>query len=67
MDLLELSGVCNEQMLNFILLWLQFQGLGKYKTIYVFVSQHVFGNNKRNKLADCCFRCFYRFSINFKP
>ena len=39
-------------------LWLQFQGLGKYKTIYVFATQNVFGNNNRKKLAHwflCCF------------
>ena len=36
---------------------LQFQGLGKYKTIYVFVTQNMFGNNSRRKLADWFFYC----------
>ena len=31
---------------------MQFQGLGKYKTTYVFVIQNVFGNNNNKKLAD---------------
>ena len=55
MEILELSGVCNEQMWDFSFLLLQFQGLGKYKTIYVFVTPDVFGNNSRQKLADCFF------------
>ena len=38
--------------------WLQFQGLGKYKTIYVFMAQNVFGNKSRNKLADWVFIVF---------
>ena len=32
------------------------QGLGKYKTIYVFVIQNVFGNNNQKKLADWVFQ-----------
>ena len=31
------------------------QGLGKYKTIYVFVTQNVFGHNSPEKLADWVF------------
>ena len=53
--ILELIGVGNDRMLKFKFWWLQFQGLGKYQTIYVFVTQNVFGHNSPEKLADWVF------------
>ena len=44
--------MCTESCRNSVCWWLQFQGLGKYKTIYVFLTQNVFGNNSKTKLAD---------------
>ena len=56
--ILELTGVCKEKVAISNFVWLQFQGLGKYKTIYVFVTQNVFGNNSRKKQANLIFCCF---------
>ena len=57
--IVELSGLCKDSVEFQFFLWLQFQGLGKYKTIYVFVTQNVFGNNSRNKkLVDWFFVVF---------
>ena len=53
MKILELTGVCKEKMLISNFVWLQFQGLGKYKTIFGFVTQNVFGNNSRKETVDC--------------
>ena len=47
-----------------MLRWLQVQGLGKYKTIYVFVTQNVFGNNSRKQLADLIFVVFIQVFFN---
>ena len=66
LEILEMSRGRNGQMLNcqFVFLWLQFQGLGKYKTIYIFVTQNVFGNNRRKKLADSFFVVFIKGLCN---
>ena len=57
MKILESSRKCNDTMLNCSFASLQFQGLGKYETMYVFMTQNVFGNNSRKKwpIVFCCF------------
>ena len=35
---------------------MEFQSPRKYEPIFVFVTQNVFGNNSRNKLADWTFQ-----------
>ncbi len=52
MKILELSGKCNETMLNCNFASLQFQGLGTYETMYVFMTQNVFGTNCQRNLSD---------------
>ena len=64
MKILELSRECNGKMLIFSFCVWQFQGMGKYKTIYVFMTQNVFGNNSRIQLADWFFCCFYIGSLS---
>ena len=62
MEILELSGECIETMLNCSFASLHFQGLGKYETMYVFMTQNVFGNNSRKKMADLFLLFLYRVS-----
>ena len=56
--ILELIGVGNDRMLKFKFWWLQFQGLGKYETIEVIVTQNMFENNSPKKLAHRVFAVF---------
>ena len=62
-EILELIGKCNETTLNCSFALLQFQGLGKYETLYVSMTQTVFRNNSRQKKCPSVFLLLFIGSL----